>query len=248
MQEVIQLAIVGNPSTGKSTSLRTLPPKETFIITPNIKTLPFRGASKNYSLASKSNPTGNRAFCDQLTDVKDRTGKVLDKGLISWIKYVNTKRPEIKYLVIEDITHFFNARTNSESFTQSKDWGKWGVFATDVFKALIDPTLYRTGLNVIHIWHAQTITHQGEQISTLRTQGKALNEKILPSSYYTYVLHSDVKDYDEEPNASDRYFFWTNNNGYVDAKTSMEMFPMQIKNDALAVFNRIHEYNNEEFN
>lgn len=236
------VAIAGNPSTGKSTSLRTLPSKEVFIIAPNNKVLPFEGASKAYKELSKSNPKGNKLFCDQLTNITDGMGKVLQKGLISCIKYVNDKRPDIKYLVIEDITHFFNARTNTSSFVQSKDWGKWGIFAADVFNALIDPKLYRKDLNVIHIWHSQTISFQGEQISTLRTQGKALNEKTLPSSYYSHVLHSDVKHYDEEPDPSKRYFFWTNNNGWVDAKTPINMFEMQIPNDMLSVFERFREY------
>ena len=41
-------AIVGNSGTGKSTSIRTLDPKSTFIINVARKPLPFRGAKKNY--------------------------------------------------------------------------------------------------------------------------------------------------------------------------------------------------------
>jgi len=47
------IAIVGPSGTGKSTSIRTLDPKETFIINVARKELPFKGAEKLYNLESK---------------------------------------------------------------------------------------------------------------------------------------------------------------------------------------------------
>ena len=48
------IAIVGPSGTGKSTSIRTLDPKETFIINVARKELPFKGAEKLYNLESKN--------------------------------------------------------------------------------------------------------------------------------------------------------------------------------------------------
>jgi ABC-type phosphate transport system ATPase subunit len=45
------IAIVGPSGTGKSTSIRSLNPKETFIINVARKELPFRGAEKLYNTA-----------------------------------------------------------------------------------------------------------------------------------------------------------------------------------------------------
>lgn len=44
------IAIVGSSGVGKSTSIRTLNPKETFIINVASKPLPFKGWRSNYSL------------------------------------------------------------------------------------------------------------------------------------------------------------------------------------------------------
>jgi hypothetical protein len=242
----VQIALMGNSSEGKSFSLRTLDPKTTFILTPNTKDLPFRGSAKNYPFMTSKNVTGNRGFCKLLATTRDRSGAVLQKGLIDWIKYINDKRPEITNLVIEDITHFFHARTQDPSFRDNSDWGKWGDFAADVLNAIIDTSLYRENMNVIHIYHSEVVEQNGKTLSRILTQGKALNNKIMPSSYYTYCLHSKVLDYDDYPDAADRYKFITNNDGEHDCKTPHEMFPIEIPNDINAVIERIHEYRMEE--
>ena len=51
--------IIGNSGSGKSTSFRNLDPKETFIINPASKSLPFKGWKKKYTLLSKENLKGN---------------------------------------------------------------------------------------------------------------------------------------------------------------------------------------------
>ena len=238
----IQIALIGNPSTGKSFSLRNLNPEETFIISPNKKSLPFKNGSKNYKFLSAKNPKGNRGFCNQLTTVKDRTGSVISKGLFEWIEYINTKRPEITTLVIEDITHFFHARTQSSSFRQSKDWGKWGDFGADVFNAIINPDLYRDGLAIVHIYHAEIVDRNGTQISKIMTEGQVLDRKILPSSYYTYSLHTAVKSVEDVDDPEDRFVFITNNDGEHDCKTSYGLFDLEIPNDIKFVIDKIVEF------
>ena len=48
------ILVLGESGAGKSTSLRTLNPKETFIISTTSKPLPWRGWKKNYTKFSKS--------------------------------------------------------------------------------------------------------------------------------------------------------------------------------------------------
>jgi|TARA_R110000851_G_scaffold16800_5_gene54226 hypothetical protein len=246
MSGVIQVGIVGRPSTGKSYSIRNLDPKTTFIITPNKKDLPFRGSAAKYQFLSKKSPKGNRGYCKLLAAVEDEDGKILQKGLIDWIKYVNDKRPEIKTIVIEDITHFFHARTQEISFRKSKDWGKWGDFAADVLNAIIDPDLYRDGVRVVHIYHSEVVEQAGEQISRIMTQGKALNNKILPSSYYTYMLHTKVLHTDEADDPAEQFWFITNPYDGHDCKSSYGCFPLLVKNDLNSVLDKIEKYRSDE--
>ena len=51
--------VIADSGTGKSTSIRTLDPKETFIINIANKPLPFKGYKSKYIQISKENPKGN---------------------------------------------------------------------------------------------------------------------------------------------------------------------------------------------
>ena len=51
--------IIADSGSGKSTSMRNLPAKETFIINIANKPLPFKGWKKDYTNISKDNPKGN---------------------------------------------------------------------------------------------------------------------------------------------------------------------------------------------
>ncbi len=82
--------IVGESGSGKSTAAEFLPPKETFYINVASKDLPFRGWKKNYTEFSKENITGN------LLNTTDST------AILNTMDYVSVKRPEIKYIVIDD--------------------------------------------------------------------------------------------------------------------------------------------------
>jgi adenylate kinase family enzyme len=84
------LLILGESGQGKSTSLRNLNPKETFIISTTSKPLPWRGWKKNYTKWDpKSNPDGNWY----------QTAK--SSNVVTIIKYVSSKRPEIKNIVLD---------------------------------------------------------------------------------------------------------------------------------------------------
>ena len=50
--------IIAESGSGKSTSIETLNPKETFIINVANKPLPFKGWKSKYVTWSKENPTG----------------------------------------------------------------------------------------------------------------------------------------------------------------------------------------------
>lgn len=48
-----KILVTGYSGTGKTYSLRDLDPKETFIICPDEKALPFRGWKKNYVMKNE---------------------------------------------------------------------------------------------------------------------------------------------------------------------------------------------------
>jgi hypothetical protein len=85
-------AIVGETGSGKTTSLRNLDPKSTFIINVANKALPFKGFKKYYTPFKKEDgqPTGNLY---NTNDVEQIT-KIL--------KIIDRLMPHIKVVVIDD--------------------------------------------------------------------------------------------------------------------------------------------------
>ena len=79
------IAIVGPSGTGKSTSIRTLDPKETFIINVARKELPFKGAEKLYNLESK-----NYMEVDDIPQIT------------TLLQQISEKAPHIKNIVMDD--------------------------------------------------------------------------------------------------------------------------------------------------
>ena len=88
------IGVVGNAGSGKSTSMRNLDPKTTFIINVAGKPLPFKGWKKNY-VPLTQDPT-TKAFSGNLYNTSDV------KMILQILKMINKQRPEIKVVVIED--------------------------------------------------------------------------------------------------------------------------------------------------
>ena len=79
------IAIVGPSGTGKSTSIKSLNPKETFIINVARKELPFRGAEKLYNTESK-----NYLEVDDISQIT------------AMLNTISEKAPHIKNVVMDD--------------------------------------------------------------------------------------------------------------------------------------------------
>ena len=82
--------VIADSGTGKSTSIRTLDPKETFIINIANKPLPFRGWKGKYTQITKDHPKGNL------------TSAATAPGIIKAMKHVNDKMGHIKTIVVDD--------------------------------------------------------------------------------------------------------------------------------------------------
>ena len=82
--------IIADSGSGKSTSIRTLDPKETFIINIGNKPLPFKGWKNAYTQITKENPDGN------ITSASSAS------GVLKAMKHVNDNMLHIKTLIIDD--------------------------------------------------------------------------------------------------------------------------------------------------
>jgi hypothetical protein len=234
------IGIVGFAGTGKSTSLRNLPSEETFIISPSKDKLPIPGFKSKYKLWSKENPTGNFLMTKSLETVTTIIKKI-DK---------EEKWKHIKYIVIEDMTHFFNSMTLSADFRAQNSgnaaFSRWADFGSKVYQALFENVHeYRDDLTIVTIYHPEKEnTIDGEKLK-IKTPGSLLEKTVDLPSYYTNLLYTYVVPVDKNNpvDVSERYKFVTNDDGYHPAKTMNGLFDeLLIDNNLYAVLNRIKEY------
>jgi adenylate kinase family enzyme len=211
--------ILGESGSGKSTSIRTLNPEETFIINVIGKPLPFRGAKAKYNQLSSDGATGNYYATDDIV----KLDRVID--------LVDTKRVDIKNLIIDDfgytVTNSFMRKANQRGYD------KFIEMAKDMFDILDIISNLRDDLYCFVMMHTET-DNQGR--SKPKTVGKMIDQYICIEGKFTIVLHAFVSD--------GNYSFLTNYDGQHIAKSPLGLFDSQfIDNDLAFVKQKIEEYN-----
>lgn len=215
------ILILGDSGTGKSTSIRTLPPKETFILNVIGKSLPFRGSAKSYIKLSSDGSEGNYYCTDDSMQIK------------RIINLVNNKRTDIKYLIIDDLGYVpmnaFMRRALIKGYDRFSEIASEFNTATELVNQL------RDNLFCFSMMHIET-DKQGK--TKPKTVGNMIDQYINFEGKFSYVFHTTVSE--------GNYKFITNNDGVHMAKSAMGCFPRLIDNDLLAIANRIEEYENED--
>jgi len=214
--------IIGESGTGKSTSLCSLDPKETFIINVLDKPLPFRGYKKNYTKLSPDGMEGNYYASDDYTKI------------MRIIKLINEKRPEIKNIIIDDwqytMCNEFMRRATETGFTKFTEIGQ---HAWSIIKSL---TECRDDLFCFVLSHSDTDSNGKYKCKSI---GKMLDEKITIEGMFTIVLHTQIMD--------GNYRFLTQNDGSHIAKSPQGMFDQKyIANDLAFVKTQMNAYYNED--
>ena len=214
--------VIGESGTGKSTSIRTLPPEETFILSVLGKSLPFRGANKNYTKLSPDGLTGNYYASDD------------HARIVKVIKTINEKRPDIKYFVIDDFGYSITKNFMNKALERGYD--KFSNLAKDAWDILCLVTNMRDDLITFVMMHSD-VDQQGK--SKPKTIGKMLDERVCVEGMFAICLETMCDDMN--------YGFLTNNTGASIAKSPIGMFKeLTIENDLKLVADHINAYLNDE--
>lgn len=219
------ILVMGEAGTGKSRAILNLPPEQTVILSPNAKDLPFKGAGSKYNSEKKN--------FFQLNSFPE-VGK--------YLKHINDNVPEVKYVIIEDLTHYLSGRVMGDA--KIVGYNKWTDLAVDVFNSIIKlGNSLRDDLWLIVIGHTATSSDvMGNQIITLQTPGRLLENAIKIPSYFTYVLHTDpVMSAD---GATMDYRFLTNTDGIRIAKSPEGCLEKYEPNDYAVIISKIINYQN----
>jgi len=221
--------IIADSGSGKSTSIRTLRPEETFIINIANKPLPFKGWKKNYTAISKENQKGN------MTPVSSSA------GIIKAMMHVNDKMPHIKNLVIDDWQYM----SSFEYFDRANEKGydKFTQIAANLAQVAKLPKDMRDDLYIFFLTHSEESTDvNGHRKVKAKTIGKMIDNTLTLEGLFSIVLFGKVVK-DENDKLS--YVFETVNNGENTCKSPAGMFDdARIENSLQRVKNAIIEYEN----
>jgi hypothetical protein len=218
--------VIADSGTGKSTAIRTLDPKETFIINIANKPLPFKGWKANYTMISKDNPTGNM------------TSASTAAGIIKAMQHVNDKLTNIKTLIVDDWQYM----SSFEYFDRcnEKGYDKFTQIAANLAQVAKMPKDMRDDLTIFFMTHSEESTDvNGYRRVKAKTIGKMIDNTLTLEGLFSIVLFGRVKKTEDVL----QYGFDTINNGENTCKTPMGMFKDSfIDNDLQLVKDCIAEY------
>lgn len=218
--------ILGPSGTGKSTSIKTLDPKETVVLNVLRKRLPFKGSSGVYNAENK-----NLFNVDEYTQI------------INLLNSIDQKAPHVKNVIVEDMTYVMR----KEYFKRAKEtgYGKYTELAQHFQQVISTCENMRDNINVFFILHSEPVISDkaivGHKVSTI---GAMIDNQYNPVEVVPMVLYSAIK-YDEKGIAT--YGFYTHRcmEGVVEipAKSPADMFADDfIPNDLGLVVKAMTEY------
>lgn len=221
------ILVIGNSGTGKSTSIRTLDPKQTFIFNVNKKPLPFKGWKSKYSEHHKdANPDGNMKTTDN------------PEIIIKYIEYINLKRPEIKYIILEDAGYIMQNEFIRKAFDKGYEkFSSIGYNFSSVIQAAMNLPMDKFFICFMH--SELDSDEQGNSILRAKSVGKLINQYLNIEGLFTHVYFTKVK----RDGDIVEYVFDTKNTGFNTAKSPDGVFDsVEVPNDLLYVTEQIEKY------
>lgn len=215
------IGIVGDTGSGKSSAVKYLNPKETYIINVAGKELPFKGSEKIYNEGSK-----NYAVLDTAQDVLDKIEKISEKA------------PHIKTVVIEDANYLFGF-TMVDKATEV-GYTKFSLMAQHIKNLVQGIKKQREDLVVFYLSHYEEVMDTGEVTThKMKTAGQLVDKEIKLDGLFTTVLYAIVEGKESAPD----YVFITNRYKKYPAKTPMGMFKeLKMENNLQVVRDTVVEY------
>jgi hypothetical protein len=216
------VGIVGETSTGKSTSIKYLNPEETYIINVAKKELPFKGSEKMYNTEKK-----NYKEVDDAIEIS------------RLLKTISEKATHIKNIIIEDSNYIMGFTMVSKA--TETGFTKFSLMAKDMVDLFRQARMLRDDLTVFYFTHPEVIEDAGEIIGyKMKTAGKLIDNQVLLEGLLTVCLYTLVE---EQKDGTASYNFVTNRYRKFPAKSPQGMFDeIKIPNNLQVVAEKVNEY------
>jgi hypothetical protein len=209
------ICIAGESGAGKTTSMRNLPPTETFYIDCDKKGLSWKNWREQYNSTNKNYKQTDDA-----------------RKIMGILQGLSDKSPQIKYVVVDTI----NGIMVGDEMRRSKEKGydKWMDLAQCMWDLVDQAHTYREDLTIIFVAHSQTERDEsGFMFTRIKTSGKKIDKICLESKFTTVLLAKAVNG---------KYVFETHAKNST-TKTPMGAFPEdEIENDIVKVLERLSDY------
>ena len=208
------IGIYGEPATGKSTSLRNLPPSETLYIDADMKGLNWKGWKKEYNGDNKNYLKTNYP---QLA-----------------IKYLQlAEKGTYRYVVIDTVNNLMVS--DEMRRCKEKGYDKWMDLAACIWELVDLPGSLRDDLTVILLFHSQTdYTEDGYRFTKIKTNGRK-TEKNNIDSKFNWLLRTVKQD-------DGKYYFETTAHNST-TRTPLDAFEEYYSpNDIMKVIEVMEEY------
>ena len=227
------VCLAGLSNSGKSTSLRTLDPESTFIISCTNKQLQIPGFRRKYPKVEIKDKklVGNWYVQNKY----DKIENILE--------LVSKTRPEIKVVVLDDINYLLSNETFENATT--KGYEKFTLMAKNYYDLLTNCQLLRDDLTIVVISHTENFGTDLDPQYRLWTTGKMLTNQINLDGMFSYIIYSEriVDDVDGEVH----YRFKTRTDGNDTCRSVAGCFEEKyIEPDMKLVIDTINAFENAD--
>lgn len=222
------IMISGMSGAGKSSSMKYLDPKHTFLISCTNKQPQVPGYRSKYTKLDKNNlDTANWLVSNNYTTITQI------------LKYIHLKRPDIKYIIIDDINYLIS----NDIFEKALEVGytKFSVQAKNYYDLISTCQNLREDLFVVMMSHLENFGTEVEPEYRLWTSGKMLTQQINLDGLFSYNIYAE-RQINDETNELE-YTFRTQSNGNDTCRTVNGCFAKKyIEPNLLYVINRIKDF------
>jgi len=209
------ICIAGESGSGKTTSLRELDPKSTYIIDADRKGLSWKGWKSQYS--------------KELKNYYQTSNVDTIKGIL---KNISEKAAHVKVAVIDTLNTIMV--DDEMERMKEKSFDKWADLAQSVWQLVSDAHLLRDDLTIVFTAHTQTDRDDNGFVFTrIKTSGKKLDKICLESKFTTVLICKCVDG---------KHIFETQAKNST-AKSPMGAFDkFEIDNNIVEVIKKLEEY------